>query len=74
MQHEEWRGLKNSVVIIPESTLTTENITQITACLEQLDIRVDHLAQKTNQDEYVLGNFCEGLVSMSVRDCSLESG
>lgn len=54
--------------------MTTANITQITACLEQLDIYVDQLAQKPNQDEYVLGNFCEGLVSLSVSDCSLSEG
>lgn len=31
-------GINISVVIIPEAILTTANITQITACLEQLDI------------------------------------
>lgn len=38
MQHEEWRGLNISVVIIPELVLTKVNITQITAHLEQLDV------------------------------------
>jgi len=56
------------------SRVYIDNITQITACLEQLDIYVDQLAQKPNQDEYVLGNFCEGLVSLSVSDCSLSEG
>ena len=38
IQHEEWRGLNISVVIIPEPVLTKVNITQITAHLEQLDL------------------------------------
>lgn len=38
MQHETWRGLNISVVIIPESVLVKVNITQVIAHLEQLDL------------------------------------
>lgn len=49
MQHEEWKGLNISVVMIPEPVLTNIYITQTIAHLKQF---ISITVQMHNQDEY----------------------